>query len=94
MKDPTTLVVILAVANIPVYLFLGWLAFDSKSNASDTFFGTLFAIVKRVLVPKIVLVLLQDEGADEAWGIFPIAAFLFACGGIVYGEYYLIQKYF
>jgi len=30
----------LIVVNIPVYLFLGWLAFDSKADASRTFVDT------------------------------------------------------
>jgi hypothetical protein len=84
----------LIALNIPVYLFIGWLAFDSKSNAADTFVGTLVAIVKRVTVPRIILVLIDADDADEAWGIFPILAFFGACAGIVYGEFYLIQKYF
>ena len=28
------------------------------------------------------------------WGISPIGVFLFVCGMIVYGEYYLITEYF
>jgi hypothetical protein len=87
------LVAILVVLNIPVYLFLGWLAFDSKSNAADTFFETVVAILKTVLIPRIVRVLLQME-TEASWGIFPIAGFLTACGLIVWGEYALIVRWF
>lgn len=84
----------LIVLNIPVYLFIGWLAFDSKSNAADTFVETIVAVIKRITIPRIILVLFDADDADEAWGIVPILAFFAACAGIVYGEYYLIQKYF
>lgn len=87
------LVAILAVLNIPVYLFLGWLAFDSKSNAADTFFDTIVAVLKLILIPRIVRVLLQME-TEESWGIVPIAGFLIACGLVVWGEYALIVRWF
>ncbi len=87
------LVAILAVLNIPVYLFLGWLAFDSKSNAADTLFDTVVAIVKLIFIPRIVRVLLQME-TEESWGIVPIAGFLMACGLVVWGEYALIVRWF
>jgi hypothetical protein len=38
-----------------------------------------------------VLVGMDDE---DAWGIVPIAGFFLACAGVVYGEYWLIMKYF
>ena len=87
------LVAILAVLNIPVYLFLGWLAFDSKSNAADTFFDTVVAVLKLILIPRIVRVLLQMD-TEESWGIVPIAGFLVACGLVVWGEYALIVRWF
>ncbi len=87
------LVAILAVLNTPVYLFLGWLAFDSKSNAADTFFDTVVAILKLVLIPRIVRVLLQMD-TEESWGIVPIAGFLMACGLVVWGEYALLVRWF
>jgi hypothetical protein len=86
------LIACLIVLNIPVYLFIGWLAFDSKSNAADTFFETIVAILKQIFIPRILREILGMD-TDESWGIFPIAGFLFACGGIVYVEYYLITKY-
>ena len=88
------LVPALIVVNIPVYLFVGWLAFDSASEAADTFWGTIVAITKRALVPRIILILLDADDADEAWGIFPILGFVAACAGIVYGEWWLIHKFF
>ena len=52
----------------------------------------LVAILKVILLPRIVRVLMGDDD-EGAWGILPIAALLFACGAIVYGEYCLITKY-
>jgi len=87
------LVATLVVLNIPVYLLIGWLVFDTKEGAADTFFETIVAILKAIFIPRIVRVLMGDDDDDGAWGIFPIAAFFIACGAIVYGEYYLIAKY-
>lgn len=81
-----SLIAILAVVNIPVYLFVGWLVFDSKSNATDTFADTIFAIIKIILVPWIIRAPLGMDDDEKAAGIFPILGFLFACAGIVYGE--------
>ena len=86
------LVATLVILNIPVYLFMGWLVFDTKESAAETVFETIVAILKAILVPDIVRVLMGDDD-DGAWGIFPIAAFLIACGAIVYGEYFLITNY-
>jgi hypothetical protein len=87
------LITVLAIVNIPVYLFCGCLVFDNKGNAGDTFVDTIVAILKMILVPRIIRVLLGDDDDEDAWGIVPILAFFFVCGGIVYGEYYLIHKY-
>ena len=54
----------LIVLNIPVYLFIGWLVFDTRHNAADTFFDTIVAIVKAICVPRIVRVLAGDDEDD------------------------------
>ena len=35
-----------------------------------------------------------DMDTSGSWGLFPVLAYLAACGGVVYGEYLLIQKWF
>lgn len=85
------LIPVLIVVNIPVYIFIGWLAFDSKDNAADTFFDTITAVLKMILIPKIVRALFEMD-TSGSWGLFPIACYLFACAGVVYGEYSLIGK--
>jgi hypothetical protein len=86
------LVAILIILNIPVYLFIGWLAFDTADDAADTFFETIVAILKIIFVPAIIRVLMGDDD-EGAWGLLPVAGYFLACAGITYGEYYLITKY-
>ena len=87
------LIAALVVLNTPVYLFLGWLAFDNKDGAADTFFETIVAILKLIFVPRIARYVF-DMDTDGSWGIFPIAGFFIACGLVVYGEYMLLMKFF
>lgn len=86
------LIAVLVILNIPVYLFIAWLAFDTKDSAADTFFETIVALLRIILVPAPIRMLLgmDDSGA---LGLFPIAGFFFACFGVVYGEYWLIERY-
>jgi len=83
---------ILILLNLPVYLLIAWVVFDTKDAAADTFFETIVALLKIIFVPPIVRYMLgwDDEGA---FGIFPIFGFFFACAGAVYGEYRLIQHF-
>jgi hypothetical protein len=87
------LIPVLVVLNLPVYLFLGWLAFDSKDSAADTFFETIVAVLKMILVPYSVRALLGMD-TSGSWGLLPIAGFFVACGAVVYGEYYLLGRFF
>jgi hypothetical protein len=87
------LIVALVIVNIPVFLFLAWLAFDSKEDAAQTFGETIVTILQILFIPKIVRVLLEmdDEGA---LGLVPIVGFFIACGAIVFGEYWLVTRFF
>jgi hypothetical protein len=87
------LLVIVVLLNVPVYLFLGWLAFDSKDGAAETFGETILALLQILFVPRIVRVLLgwDDEGA---LGLVPIAIFFIACAAVTYGELYLLNTMF
>jgi hypothetical protein len=87
------LIPILIVLNVPVYIFLGWLAFDSKQAAADTFLETLVAVATMICVPRIVRELIGMD-TSGSWGLFPIAGFLLACAGVVYGGYLLLAKWF
>ncbi len=87
------LIPILIVANIPVYLFLGWLAFDNKETAASTFTETLLAVLKMLFIPSFVRVMFNMD-TSGSWGLFPIAGFFLACGFVVYGEYWLLGNWF
>ena len=64
------LIPILVGANIPVYLFLGWLAFDNKETAASTFAETLVAVLKMLLIPGFVRVLFNMD-TSGSWGRCP-----------------------
>lgn len=86
------LIATLIILNIPLYLLIGWVVFDTADGAADTFFETIVAILKMILIPRIIRALMGYD-TDEAWGLLPIAAFFVASGAIVYGEHYLITTY-
>ncbi|MDZ7617751.1 MAG: hypothetical protein U1E05_12150 [Patescibacteria group bacterium] len=83
------LVAILIVVNIPIYLLVAWLVFDTKDRAVDTFYETAVALLQIILLPPIIRFLFGMDD-DGAWGLFPVAGFFIACAGIVYGEYWLL----
>ncbi len=91
------LIATLIVLNVPVFLFLGWLIFDTKASAGETFYDTVVAIFKAILkaflVLRLVLFLMGDDDREDAWGIVPIIGFLLACAAVVYAEHYLITRF-
>jgi hypothetical protein len=83
----------LILLNIPVYLFIGWLVFDTKEDAAETFLETILAIFKAGFVPLFASLFIRDDNEAGFGGLIPIAIWLIACGLIVYGECRLIEKY-
>ena len=86
------LVATLLVLNAPVYLFIGWLIFDTKEDAADTFLETMIVVFKAIVTPRFIRGLYGYD-ADEASGILQLAAFITACVAVVWGEYYLITTF-
>jgi len=84
-------IAVLIILNIPVYLFLGWVAFDSKENAGQTLAETAIAVLKIIFVPSWLRMVLGMD-TEGSMGLFPIGAFLFACSMITYGEFILLTK--
>ncbi len=84
------LVPLLIVANIPVYLLIGWIVFDTKEKAGATLLETIVAMAKIIALPAPVRMILGYDDGD-AIGLLPILVFLFACGFLVWGEYLLIN---
>lgn len=86
------LIALLAVLNAPVYFFLGWLIFDTKAGAEKSFEDSFSGLLRRMLVPRIVRVLRGDDD-DDAGSLAQTLGFFITCGLVIYGEYYLITKY-
>lgn len=86
------LLAILIVANIPVYLFLAWLVFDTKANAEVTLAETLFALLKRIAIPRVVRFLLDDNEEFDGAGCLATGFYLAACISVVWLEYYLLTR--
>ena len=86
------LVAALIVLNIPVYLLVGWIVFDTRGRAIDTFWDGVVEVLKQALVPRLVRVLLGDDG-DEGGSALVTVAYLAACAVIVYGEWWVIDKF-
>ncbi len=87
------LIATLIILNIPVYLLIGWVLFDTKEGAADTFLETIVFVIKAALLPRFVRVLMGDDDTDGVLGLFPIAIFFGGCIAIVWGEFHLITKY-
>src|SRR5262245_15472296 len=85
--------IVLIVVDVPLFLFIAWLAFDSKEGAAKTFGETIVAILQIIFIPRIVRVMfdMDDEGA---LGLVPIIGFFIACAAIVAGELWLVAQWF
>jgi len=84
------LIAVLIVLNIPIFLGIAWLMFDTKENAADSFLGTVGAILTSLLFGLNVACRFVIRH-DWDWDIFRCGVFLIACGLVVYGEYCLIK---
>lgn len=83
---------ILIIANIPVYLFIGWLIFDTKDKAAENIFETIVLILKAIFIPRIVRVFMDDD--DEGDGVFSVLIFFAVCIAITIGEHACIDHFF
>ncbi len=81
----TTLIAILAVVNVPVYLFLG------KSFFAD--WQGLWEAVKFWLTPDIISIF-RGEYFEDWWESTKLFVFVALCVGVVAAEYAIIGSYF
>ncbi len=79
------LIAILIVVNIPVFLVIGWLIFDT----GDGFLEAL----KSYLTPDIIHTINGEQG-EGVFAALKVVGFVSACGGLVYGEYLLALRWF
>jgi len=82
---------LLILCDVPVYLLIGWVVFDTKDKAADTFFDTTVALLRIILIPQIVRVLLGIDDSD-AYGLFQIGLYFAGCAAVTYGEHVALQK--
>ena len=87
------IVAILIVLNIPIFLLIGWVVFDSKENAADTFYESFLHLLKVLFVPPIIRVLMGDE-TDGSFSTLSLLAYFVACAAAIGGQYMLLQHYF
>jgi hypothetical protein len=85
------LIALLIILNIPVYLFIGWLAFDTGQGAANSFFESVVELLKILLIPGVVRMALGME-MEKGLSMLQVAGFVIACVGIVWGEYWLIGQ--
>jgi len=83
--EPLTLYIVLAVANIPVYIFIGWFLFEDWSGFFEAL-GYWFQPDSWSW--------LKGEGFDDFIAELKLFFFLALCAAAVFGEFWLINKYF
>lgn len=83
--DPLWYWIILIAANLPIYILIGWVFFQSWEG----FLESLYYLIKPDLWSWI-----SGEGVDDLWAELRIFVFVFVCGGVIWGEHRLIQSWF
>lgn len=83
---------ILIVCNIPIYLFFGWLIFDTKDQAAESFWDTIVLLLKKIFIPSYIRVFMDDDEDDSS--IWTVVIFFAVCAALTYGEHMLISHYF
>jgi len=75
--------------------FTPFLVPNCEFKPGGAFLSLIFhvAVLKTVFVPYGARVALGMD-TSGSWGLLPIAGFLLACGGVVYGEHLLLGKWF
>jgi hypothetical protein len=79
------LLIILAVANLPVYFIVGKVMFDDLDGAKEAF-GFWFT-------PR-WFEMLRGEGGDASWSNIKAFVWLLICGAAVATEYFALAKHF
>lgn len=85
------LLIVIAL-NIPLYLLLAWIIFDTPGDAAKSVSDTVVLLLKMIFIPRFMWGLL---GMDETDGvsIFALFAFFVASIAMTGGELYLIDRY-
>lgn len=81
----TAALVILLIVNLPVFWLFGWVLFREWDEFADC--------VRFWLTPDI-LSAFRGEFINDMWAEMRLGLWVALCGGAIYGEYYLLAKYF
>ncbi len=83
--DYTTLAIILVIVNIPLYIFLGKMIFTDLQGFVDAIWYWFKPDIWSWI---------SGDGWEDMVAEFKLGFFVVCCGGAVFGEFYLISKYF
>ena len=77
---------ILIVANVPAYLVIGWLIFDTGDAAVDSLVAAVKALVRAALIGWF-------RWRDDVWELINYAIFLAVCAAVVTAEHWILVRY-
>ena len=83
--DFDTRMLILAAANIPVYILLGWLLFNDLAS--------FLSSAKYLFIPDIIS-FVRGEGEEDSWESLKVFFFVAACIAVVVAEYWFLEEWF
>jgi len=87
------LIAALIVLNIPIFLVIGWVVFDDKETAAESFVAGLVHLLKVLFLPRIVRLFMGDD-TDEGLSLLQVGFFFLACIAAVVAEYHAIVAIF
>ncbi len=81
----TTVWVILGIVNIPVYIAVAWVLFDTRAN---------FLEALRFLGTSNWISALRGEAVEDYWETMKLGVWVAGCAAFVVGEAWLINRIF
>ena len=84
---------ILIVLNVPVFLLIGWVVFDDKEAAAESFAAGLVHLLKVLFLPRIVRLFMGDD-TDEGLSLLQVGFYFLACAAAVAAQYYALVTLF
>jgi hypothetical protein len=84
----------LIIVNLPVYLLIGWLVFDDRGSATESFWETIVMVLKHAFVPSIVRDMIWEGEDDHDPGhAFKVIGFFATCIAVTAGEWYALTTW-
>lgn len=85
MSD-TAYLILLLIANIPLFLVVGWLVFDTRSEAFDSFYEMLLSLIWLVLIG-------WTRWGRSHDGLISYVLFLVICAAILFAEHRVLTYF-